>query len=133
MISQYRRWPSTNTCAPFLRVSSNVERLPQAMRRCHSVRRMYPSPFLSFQDAVVATDSTVYLRLVFVIFNSASLPTNPINLTELSYIEMSPFDALSLSRHTTRRARVEAAPKCQGLLSWRAPAKREEPRPIPAR
>ena len=23
----------------------------------------------------------------------------------------------------------EAAPKCQGLLSWRVPAKREEPRP----
>ena len=39
----------------------------------------------------------------------------------------------TLLRHTTRRRKREAAPKCQGLLSWRVPAKREEPRPIQER
>jgi len=38
---------------------------------------------LSFQDAVVAKDSTVNSRCVFVVFTSASLPTNPTSLTEL--------------------------------------------------
>jgi hypothetical protein len=45
----------------------------------------------------------------------------------------SSFVALSLSRHTTRRARAGGCSQVQGLLSWRVPAKREEPRPIQAR
>src|SRR6266481_3962629 len=46
---------------------------------------------------------------------------------------ISPFDALSLSSHTARSASVSQAPKCQGLLSWRVPAKWEEPKPVQAR
>jgi len=38
--SRERSAPSTDPCAPFLRVAANVERLPHATKRCHSVRRM---------------------------------------------------------------------------------------------
>jgi hypothetical protein len=45
-------------------------------------------------------------RRAFVVFNSASEPTNPISRTTLSNIANFSLVALSLSRHTTRRARA---------------------------
>ena len=59
--------------------------------RCHSVRFTYSPDFLSFQDACVASDRTVYSFPLFVLFTSASFPKNPISLTVLSYIEKSPL------------------------------------------
>src|SRR5882672_2453417 len=59
--------------------------------RDHPVRFTYSPDFLSFQDACVASDRTVYSFPLFVLFTSASFPKNPINLTVLSYIEKSPL------------------------------------------
>src|SRR5258708_1208050 len=70
-------------CVPFFRVEANVERLAHAIIRCHSVRFTYSPDFLSFQDACVASDRTVYSFPLFVLFTSASFPKNPINLTVL--------------------------------------------------
>src|SRR5579859_2380274 len=83
MISQYRSSPSAERCVPFFSVAANVERLAHAIIRCHSVRFTYSPDFLSFQDACVASDKTVYSLPLLVVFTSASFPKNPINLTVL--------------------------------------------------
>src|SRR5208282_4251192 len=118
--SRLRSSPSTWTCAPFVSVLANSERLPKTTQRCHSVCEMYLSSFL-YED-LVASESVVKLRLLL-LRTSALLPRKPMRVTLFWYIIVSPFVEFSrcCSGHTGRS--LASGPGSQGRRSafWEGP------------
>src|SRR5208282_2533868 len=100
--SRLRSSPSTWTCAPFVSVLANSERLPKTTQRCHSVCEMYLPSFL--QEDLVASESVVTLKSALLVRASALLPRKPMRVTLFWYMRVSPFleFARCCSGHTGR-------------------------------